>query len=286
VEKILANMKKPQMESDSMARTGGTRFKEILPESTADLPLVSVITVVFNGGKYITGCIESVLRQDYPSVEYIVIDGGSSDGTLDLLRQYDDQIAFWKSEPDHGIYDAWNKGLCEARGEWICFLGADDEFLPGAVSAYMTLAAMNPQAEYLSSQVKWVHPSGYERIIGEPWRWREFSKSMCTAQVGSMHRRSLFDRLGMYDTSYRIVADYELLLRARQQLNTAYMPTTTAMMRAGGVSGPRKALEEQARAKVATGGRSKMLTAMELLLANAKFSLRPLRYTLGRLAAR
>jgi hypothetical protein len=90
----------------------------------------------------------------------------------------------------------------------------------------------------------------------------------------------------MYDTSYRIVADYELLLRARQQLNTAYMPTTTAMMRAGGVSGPRKALEEQARAKVATGGRSKMLTAMELLLANAKFSLRPLRYTLGRLAAR
>ena len=126
-----------------------------------------------------------------------MIDGGSTDGTVDVLRRYDDRIALWKSEPDHGVYDAWNKSLREAHGEWICFLGADDEFLPGAVSAYMALAASNPQAEYLSSQVRWVHPSGYERIIGEPWRWRKFSKSMCTAHVGSMHRRSLFDRVGI-----------------------------------------------------------------------------------------
>lgn len=97
----------------------------------------------------------------------------------------------------------------------------------------MELAADNPQAEYLSSRVRWVHPSGYERTTGEPWAWPEFSRWMCGAHVGSMHRRTLYDRLGAYDTSYRIVADYELLLRARGQLKTAYMPVTTVMMRGG-----------------------------------------------------
>jgi glycosyltransferase involved in cell wall biosynthesis len=92
--------------------------------------------------------MESILRQDYPNIEHIVLDGGSSDGTVDVLRKYDDRIALWKSEPDRGIYDAWNKGLALARGEWICFLGADDEFLSGAVSAYMEFASQNPVAEY------------------------------------------------------------------------------------------------------------------------------------------
>jgi len=251
-----------------------------------DVPLVTVITAVLNGVGTINNCIESVVRQDYPNIEHIVLDGGSSDGTIDVLRQCDDRIALWRSEPDRGIYDAWNKGLLEARGEWICFLGADDEFLPGAVSAYMALAAKNPQAEYLSSKVKVLHSSGYVRILGSPWTWRNFSKAMCTFHVGNMHRRSLFDRLGMYDTSYRIVADYELLLRARDQLNTAYMPVITAIMRAGGVSGTRKALEETARAKVETGGRSKVLAAVELHMANAKYLLRPLRSALGGIVAR
>lgn len=89
-----------------------------------------------------------------------------------------------------------------------------------------------------------------------------------------MHRRSLFDRLGAYDTSYRIVADYELLLRARDQLITAYMPITTVLMRAGGVSDGTAALVETARAKIATGGRNKVLAELELWIAKAKFILR------------
>jgi hypothetical protein len=147
----------------------------------------------------------------------------------------------------------------------------------------MALAAKNPDAEYLSSKARWVHPSGYEKIRGDPWTWREFSKSMCTAHVGSMHRRSLFDRLGTYDTSYPIVADYELLLRARNQLRTAYMPVVTVMMRAGGNCDRRIAFLEQARAKVATGGRNKMMAALELCGNNAKYALRPFRYALARM---
>ena len=266
--------------------SGGARLHQRAALESSDLPLVTVITAVLNGVDTIKACLDSVLRQDYPKIEHIVLDGGSTDGTLEVLRQYDDRIALWRSEPDEGIYDAWNKALIEARGEWICFLGADDEFLPGAVSAYMALAAKTPQAEYLSSKVRMIHSSGYVRILGSPWTWRKFSKAMCTLHVGNMHRRSLFDRLGMYDTSYRIVADYELLLRARDRLNTAYMPVVTAIMKVGGVSGTRETLEETARAKVETGGRNKVLAAVELHIANAKYLLRPLRSVLGGMVAR
>lgn len=263
--------------------SGGTRLNQKAASESRDVPLVTVITAVLNGADTIKVCLESVLRQDYPNIEHIVLDGGSSDGTVDVLQQYDDWIALWRSEPDKGIYDAWNKALLEARGEWICFLGADDEFAPGAVNAYMTLAAKEPQAEYLSSKIKIVHPSGYVRILGSPWTWRKFSNSMCTMHAGTMHRRSLLDRLGPYDISYRIVADYELLLRARERLNTAYMPVITVKMKAGGVSLTREALEEQARAKVATGGRSSLRAGIELRIAKAKYLLRPLRSSLGRL---
>jgi glycosyltransferase involved in cell wall biosynthesis len=226
------------------------------------------------------------LRQDYPNIEHIVLDGGSSDGTVSVLRRYDDRIALWRSEPDKGVFEAWNKALAEARGEWICFIGADDELLPGAVSAYMELAARNPQAEYLSSQVQWVHPSGYERTIGDPWTWKRFSRWMCTAHVGSMHRRSLYDRLGNYDTAYPRIADYEFLLRAGRQFCAAYMPVVTAMMRGGGVSCGTAALEEQMRAKIAAGGRNKALSAVEFYFARLKFALRPVRYALGKKTVR
>jgi glycosyltransferase involved in cell wall biosynthesis len=271
------------MRPDNEPTSGGQRLKGILAESTSELPLVTVVTAVFNGLPHVAGCLESVLSQDYPNIEHIIMDGGSSDGTLEVLHQYGDRVAFWKSEPDKGVYDAWNKGMREARGEWICFLGIDDEFLPGAISAYMALAARNPHAEYLSSQVKWVHPSGYVRTIGGPWTWPKFSRFMCTAHVGSMHRRKLFDRLGIYDITYRIVADYEFLLRAQHELITAYLPLTTAMMRAGGVSDDGTALVEATRAKVKTGGRNAVLASMELPIAKIKFVLRQ---TLMRIASK
>ena len=267
--------------------SGGTRLRGSSSASGGDQPLVSVITAVYNNRALIAGCLESVLGQSYPNIEVIVMDGASSDGTVEVLQQYNDRIALWRSERDRGIYDAWNKALHEARGEWICFLGSDDEFLPDAVGEYMALAARNPQAEFLSSKLKVVHSSGYIRTLGCPWTWKRFSRTMCTPHVGAMHRRSLFDRLGTYDTSYRIVGDYELLLRARSQLNAAYMPVVTVMMRGGGASNTSIALNEQARAKIATGGRSLVLTALELYFEKAKTVLHPpVRYVLGKTVAR
>jgi glycosyltransferase involved in cell wall biosynthesis len=273
------------MDRSPLVSSGGQRLKDTMAESTVELPLVSVITAVFNGQEFLTNCLSSVSSQDYPNIEHLVLDGGSTDGTLDILRRHSDQIAYWKSEPDKGVYDAWNKGLQKAQGQWICFLGADDELLPGAVSAYMELATENPKAEYLSSRVKWVQVSGGHRIIGQPWDWKEFARWMCTAHVGSMHSRSLYNRLGNYDTSYRSAADYELLLRARGQLNAAYTPTLTVMMRAGGVSDNTSALAEAKRAKIDAGGRNRALAEWEFLFGKIKFTLRPLRINLGRILA-
>jgi glycosyltransferase involved in cell wall biosynthesis len=268
------------------ALRGGKRLKGIVAIGSSDQPLVTVVTAIFNGKQYVVECLESVLAQDYPNIEHVILDGGSTDGTLDVLRAYDDKIAFWKTEPDKGIYDAWNKAVDEARGEWICFLGVDDLFLPGAVSAYMELARNNPQAEYLSSQAKWIHSSGYERTIGKPWTWAGFRKWMCTAQVGSMHRRSLFDRLGRFDTSYRSAADYEFLLRSRQELKAAYMPVITVVMRAGGISDSYAALLEAKRARTIAGGRNNLLATIDFLIAILKFTFRSPRRRLESITAR
>jgi len=274
------------MQAQQASVCGGKRLHDVVLENRAGLPLVTVITSTFNGQPYVAGCLESVLRQDYPNIEHIVMDGGSRDGTVDILRRYDDRIALWKSEPDKGIYDAWNKALAEAQGEWICFLGCDDELLPGAVSAYIALAAKNPEAEYLSSQVRWVHPSGYVNPAhGRPWSWKRFSKAMCVAHPGSMHRRSLFERLGTYDTSYRTAADYELLLRARGELKAAFMPVVTAIMRAGGASDNSDALLEAYRARTLTGQRNVLLAKTELWEFRIRFKLGVFRRALGRLIA-
>jgi glycosyltransferase involved in cell wall biosynthesis len=274
----VANPQEPTAQAGQLPLCGGRRLKGILQKSTPEFPLVTVVTAVFNGQKDLVKCLDSVLRQDYPNIEHIVLDGGSSDGTIDVLREYDDRIAFWKSEPDKGVYDAWNKSLTEACGEWICFLGADDEFLPGAVSAYMALAARNPDAEFLSSRMTWIHPSGYERRYGEPWSWRRLSRYMCMAHIGSMHRKRLFERNGQFDTSYRIAADYEFLLRAGAGLRSAFMPTVTAVMRGGGISDSGAALHEANRAKHETGGRSKVRVLLDLHAGLITYRIRSFAY--------
>jgi glycosyltransferase involved in cell wall biosynthesis len=283
----MGTMREQSRQAGDTVLCGGNRLRGLVLENSVEQPLVTVVTAVFNGQPNMMACLESVLRQDYTNIEHIVLDGGSTDGTVAVLRAYEDRIALWRSEPDGGVYDAWNKGLKEARGEWICFLGADDEFLPGAVTAYMALAAAHPNAEYLSSQVRWVHPSGYVNPgHGRAWTWDRFAKRMCVAHVGSMHRRSLYDRFGLYDITYRTAADYEFLLRAREGLRAAYMPLPTAIMRAGGVSDRSTAFAEAARAKVSSGGRNWLLGAIELQADRIRFMLLPFRRNAERLMAR
>jgi glycosyltransferase involved in cell wall biosynthesis len=238
------------------------------------MPLVSVITAVFNGEDCIASCIESVLHQDYPNIEHIIVDGGSTDGTVAILRKYEDQVALWQSEPDHGVYDAWNKGLDLAHGEWIAFLGADDLYLPGAISTYIELAQKNPDAEFLSSRARLDHSSGYSPIFGGPWEWSRFATAMSTIHVGTMHHKKLFNRFGKFDTSYRIAGDYEFLLRSRDSLQAAFTPAVTVIMRAGGLSDSTAGYLEVRRAKVRAGVRSPFVALLDWTRSILRFYLR------------
>jgi glycosyltransferase involved in cell wall biosynthesis len=250
-------------------RTSGGGFSE------NDEPTFTVITAVRNGGAAMEQTIRSLGAQTFRNFEYIVLDAGSTDGTVGLLRRSSGLIDYWRSEPDSGIYDAWNKGLALARGRWISFLGAGDEYYPDALDQYADFLARSGRADalrYVSSKVDLAQGDRLLGTIGQPWRWDRFSRYMCVAHVGSIHSRELFSECGSFDTRYQICGDYELLLRPRASLSSAYLPVATARMSYGGVSvsGYRPALLEARRAKSTTGGRSAWRCALEFKYAEAR----------------
>jgi glycosyltransferase involved in cell wall biosynthesis len=123
-----------RLEKQFKMTEGGLRINGKYKSGTREMPLVSIITVVLNGAKYIEQTIKSILDQNYANIEYIIVDGGSTDGTLEILKRYNDKIDYWVSERDKGIYFAMNKGISFAKGELIGILNADDFYLEGAVA--------------------------------------------------------------------------------------------------------------------------------------------------------
>ena len=205
-------------------------------------PLITVIVAVFNGAKTLQQCIDSVAHQSYPNKELIIIDGASNDGTVDLLKANNEQIKYWISEPDKGIYNAWNKGLSQAKGDWICFLGADDYFWDAQVLERMAaqLVMITPHIHVSYSQIMLLNNDGEILYpISEPWAKIKdrFQQVMCIPHQGVMHRRSLFELNGQFDESFRIAGDYELLLRELKKGDAIFIPDLiTTGMRQGGIS--------------------------------------------------
>jgi glycosyltransferase involved in cell wall biosynthesis len=254
---------------------GGMRIRV---EAQKNKPLISVVTAVFNGARYLDQTIQSVLDQMYDDFEYIIVDGGSTDGTLDIIRRYEDKITHWISEPDCGIYDAWNKGVELARGEWIAFLGSDDAYYPNALKDYAGFIDRHKggQLDYVSSCVDFVDTDMKKiEVLCEPWIWRKFRKRMKIAHVGSMHHRSLYERYGLYDSTYRITGDYEFLLRPGKGLKAGHLNSVTAMMRTNGVSHDILAtFREAKRAKITTGNRNSMLCTIESIIDISKVTIK------------
>ncbi len=205
-------------------------------------PLISIIIAVFNGAATLQQCIDSVARQTYPNKELIVIDGSSSDGTVELLQANHEKLTYWISESDGGIYSAWNKGLARAQGEWICFLGADDYFWNAQALAQMTepLAKLPSNIGVAYAPVMLVNAEGEQLYpVGEPWgKLKErFKQLSCIWHQGVMHRRSLFERHGQFDETFRIAGDYELLLRELKNADAVFIPDVIiTAMRQGGIS--------------------------------------------------
>lgn len=187
-----------------------------LPRSS---PPISIIVAVLNRAKTLARCLENIEALDYPAKELIVMDGGSTDGSLSVLEEHKNSIAYFESAPDRGIYDAWNKALKHARGEWICFLGADDFFWsPHALTELepFLIEAAEKGIRVVYGQVVKVDKAGsILRVEGKPWekiRWL-MPHGMPLPHPGLMHHRSLFDVHGLFDESFRIAGDYDLLLR-------------------------------------------------------------------------
>lgn len=248
----------------------------------SDEPLITVVTAVYNDASNLERTIDSVRDQSVRNIEYIVIDGGSTDGTLSVLAERDQAIDYWVSERDNGIYDAWNKAVKLARGQWIAFLGAGDWYYPDALGAYAEVAQLGARAriQYISSRVELVR-RGCGRVIrttGLPWQWPQFLHYMTVAHVGSLHHRSLFDEYGLFDATYRVTGDYEFLLRPRATLRAAFLDRVTATMMLGGVSNANVALAlaEAARAKSTTGGRPSWRCSLETREAYMKAKVRAL----------
>lgn len=205
-------------------------------------PLITIIIAVYNGAKTLQQCIDSVAQQTYANKELIIIDGGSNDGTVELLKANDRFIGYWISEPDHGIYNAWNKGLAQAQGEWICFLGADDFFWDTQVLEKISkpLATLPASIRVAYGQIMLLNSKDEDLYLsGEPWQniKKRFKQIMSIPHPGTLHRRSLFEQHGRFDESFRIAGDYELLLRELKTADAAFIPDViTVAMRQGGIS--------------------------------------------------
>ncbi|HIA02772.1 MAG TPA: glycosyltransferase [Myxococcales bacterium] len=204
-------------------------------------PVISVITVVYNAADTIADTLGSVASQTYSNIEYIVVDGGSSDGTLAVIEKYRDVITHFVSEPDAGIYDAMNKGIGLATGDVVGFLNADDIFADAGVLGRVALAMQNTSLQACFGDVVFVGDDmetavRYYRSSGfSPGR---LAYGWMPAHPSLYLRRDLFDRYGNFRTDYEIAADYELVARlfGKHRISYVYLPWVFVNMRLGGVS--------------------------------------------------
>lgn len=222
-----------------MLRTDKTATSDSHPR----LPRITIIVAVLNAAKTLERCLLSITEQNYSFKELIVMDGGSTDGSINILHSYSNNINYWESEADKGIYHAWNKALKHATGEWICFLGADDYFwdkhVLSNIAPYL-IRAENCGTRVVYGRIARVDTSGkIIKFIGKPWekiRWL-MPHGMPLPHPGLMHQYTLFKENGLFDETFQIAADYELLLRELRHKQALYAPDIiVAGWQSGGIS--------------------------------------------------
>lgn len=170
---------------------------------------VTVVTVVFNNVRHIEATIQSVVNQTYPNIEYIIIDGGSTDGTVDLIKKYEDRLAYWVSEPDKGIYDAMNKGIDKATGSWMIFMNSGDRFTNEEVLT--TVFSTPQQADILYGDAIMEYPS-FQTIFKKNPLTSMWKRAPFCHQASFIKTNLLKE--WKYDTQYKIGADHDFFFKA------------------------------------------------------------------------
>jgi glycosyltransferase involved in cell wall biosynthesis len=203
---------------------------------------VSIITVSFNSAKTIADTIDSVLSQDFPEIEYIIVDGGSTDGTVDIIRQNENRISQWISEKDQGMYDAMNKGIAMATGDVIGILNSDDVYMNTHVISDLMRVMQSQNTEVVFGDLILVDSSNQNKIIRyyDSGRFHpsKFKFGWMPAHPTVFVKRELYQKVGKFSTTYQIAADYEMLIRilAIEKASYAYYPKPVVRMRSGGAS--------------------------------------------------
>ena len=202
---------------------------------TASLqPLVSIITPSFNQARYIESTIQSVLAQDYPRMEYLVVDGGSRDGTVDILKKYASKLTWWVSEKDKGQTDAINKGFAHASGDILAWINSDDIYEPGAISAAVRYLQEHPKVGMVYGDCNFINVAGY--VIG---RFGSAQTNYRLLRQGYVHipqqtmffRSDLWKQVGPLDPSFYFAMDYDLWTRIAARSQIKYVPQTWANFR-------------------------------------------------------
>lgn len=201
---------------------------------------ISLITVCYNAEFTIRRCIESVVSQNFKNIEYIIIDGGSTDNTINLIGKYKDHTSIFLSEADNGIYDAMNKGIKLAGGDIVGMLNADDFFADNTVLSDVALAFLQQDADVVYGNLDYINSA--QKVVRK-WRSNRYKPILFNLGWMPPHptfycKRDLFDKYGLYSLEYGSAADYELMLRFmhRNNLNVVFINKVLVKMNIGGKS--------------------------------------------------
>lgn len=203
---------------------------------------ISVITVVRNQRAAVEDCMKSVLAQTYKDIEYILIDGASTDGTLEIIQKYQDKITKIVSEKDSGPYDAMNKGIRLATGDIVGILNSDDFYADPQVIEKVANLFLKNNMEALFADLVYVRPDNLDRVVrfysGADYTPDRFARGWMPPHPTFFVRRDLYERYGFFRTDYRIAADFELMARflVRHKTRYIYLPEVIVRMRTGGIS--------------------------------------------------
>lgn len=200
-------------------------------------PKLSIIIATWNAAKTLERCLASITAQTFTDWELLIRDGGSTDATLSILEKHQSTVAWWESAPDNGIYDAWNLALAHAKGEYVCFLGADDALhAPDTLQALFS-AIGSGTYDLITSRgqlrdAKWTTSHRF----GRSWENSGLPRRIGVCHPGLLHNRQLFSRVGGFDTRFRIAADLEFLLRLPPNSQTLDLPFVTVDTQDDGIS--------------------------------------------------
>jgi glycosyltransferase len=213
---------------------------------------VSIVTVTFNSARFLEDCIRSVQMQQYKNIEHIIIDGKSTDGTIDIIKKNEKGIARWVSETDRGIYDAINKGMAMATGEVIGILNSDDVLDNDRVITNIVKAFLTDEKDVVYGDLEVVSQDDTNKVLriwkGQPFNRNRFRYGWMPAHPTFYIKRSLIDKFGGYETHYFTAADFEFMARYLYQhkVSATYLPELIVRMRTGGASN--KNLKQRLRA--------------------------------------